>query len=85
MYMLMLIFYFLLYIFLLFKYYFILKTTIMNNGERYEGNWADGECSGDGVYYFDNGDKTEGKFVKHKASGVHNRNLGNGQVQRITY
>ena len=30
-------------------------------------------------------DKTEGNFTKHKASGVHTRNLANGQVQKITY
>ena len=56
-----------------------------NNNEKYDGNFSNNECNGQGIFYFNNGDKTEGKFTKHKATGVHTRNLANGQVQKITY
>ena len=56
-----------------------------NSGAKYEGHFSNNECNGDGIFYFNNGDKTEGKFTKHKASGIHTRNLPNGQIQKITY
>ena len=32
------------------------------NGDRYEGNFVDGERCGKGIYYYLSGDKYEGEY-----------------------
>jgi len=34
----------------------------LNNGEKYIGEWKDGEKSGKGIYYFENGDIYDGNL-----------------------
>ena len=39
------------------------------NGGRYEGQFKDDKCNGQGVYYFSNGDKYEGPWVNNVRTG----------------
>ena len=48
-------------------------TFYWNDGDRYEGDWVNGERTGKGKLTFANGDVYEGDFV---VDGVRNRNNG---------
>jgi stage V sporulation protein K len=34
-----------------------------NEGDKYEGDWADGKITGAGTFYYKDGDKYEGEFL----------------------
>ena len=47
-------------------------------GSRYEGDWKDNIMTGQGTFYFANGDRYEGEWKNNKASGHGIFNYANG-------
>ncbi|CAI2378754.1 unnamed protein product [Moneuplotes crassus] len=39
-------------------------------GDRYVGDWVNGNMEGYGIYYYDNGDKYEGEWMKDNKHGL---------------
>jgi len=40
-----------------------------SNGDRYEGDWCNGNRDGHGVYTYGNGDSYKGRFARNLRSG----------------
>jgi len=39
------------------------------NGDKYEGEWKDGNLHGKGIYYYKSGDKYDGEWADNKRNG----------------
>lgn len=46
-----------------------IRTIKYSNGDKYEGEWTNGQCNGKGTYYWKNGDKYEGDWKDDKVNG----------------
>ena len=55
----------------------VFKTEYYDNG-RYEGDFVNGEITGRGTYYYNNGDRYEGDYINGKRSGTGTYYFNNG-------
>ena len=51
-----------------------------NDGDRYEGDFKNGNFEGKGIYYYKNGDRRMGNYLNDKKIGKHVTLHNNGEV-----
>eukprot|EP00913_Durusdinium_trenchii_P018909 g17767.t1 len=55
------------------------------NGDKYDGWWYNGQCSGLGIYYFADGSQYQGAWNHGKYDGAGILYSANGDRERLTY
>ncbi|CAI2378852.1 unnamed protein product [Moneuplotes crassus] len=54
-------------------------------GDRYVGDWVNGNMEGYGIYYYENGDKYEGEWMKDNKHGLGVFTRANGNIYKGEY